>query len=372
MKRCDVIVVGGGPAGSACAHDLVRAGADVALVDQARFPRDKCCAGWITPHVVSALELDLDDYAAGRTLQTIRGFATGAVGGQQITTDFAETISYAIRRCEFDHYLLQRSGASLTLGTPVRRLSHDADTWVVDDRVSAPMLVGAGGHFCPVGRHLNAGTIDGPVVVAQEIEFRMTGQQAHDCPVESEIPELFFCADRRGYGWCVRKGEYLNVGFGRLRGDDFHRHARTFLGFVRARHRVPEELPDRWPGHAYRLHARPERQIVGDGTLLVGDAAGLAHPVSGEGILAAVESGRLAARTILQAAGKYTRDRLEPYRASLCERYGRPGAAAGTSWPLPEALLSSLSARLLATRWFARHILLERWFLHRSLAPLQI
>ena len=56
---CDVIIVGAGPAGSSCANDLVRAGASVVLVDRATFPRDKCCAGWLTPQAVQALDLDL-------------------------------------------------------------------------------------------------------------------------------------------------------------------------------------------------------------------------------------------------------------------------------------------------------------------------
>ena len=52
MDRCDVLIVGGGPAGSSCAWRLVTAGLDVVVVDKANFPRDKVCAGWITPAVV--------------------------------------------------------------------------------------------------------------------------------------------------------------------------------------------------------------------------------------------------------------------------------------------------------------------------------
>ena len=49
MHSCDVLIVGGGPAGSACAWKLARSGFDVAILDRARFPRDKVCGGWITP-----------------------------------------------------------------------------------------------------------------------------------------------------------------------------------------------------------------------------------------------------------------------------------------------------------------------------------
>ena len=74
-----------------------------------RFPRDKVCAGWITPAVVQALELDLEDYARQRTLQPFSGFRTGPFGRALRTTDFGCPISYGIRRCEFDDYLLLRS-----------------------------------------------------------------------------------------------------------------------------------------------------------------------------------------------------------------------------------------------------------------------
>src|SRR5262245_5359412 len=120
MDSCDVLIVGGGPAGSSCAWGLRRSGRDVLVMDAASFPRDKVCAGWITPHVVDALELDLTDYRIGRTLQPITGFRTGLVGGaDDLETAYDAAVSYGIRRCEFDHYLLQRSGARLRLGEPI-------------------------------------------------------------------------------------------------------------------------------------------------------------------------------------------------------------------------------------------------------------
>jgi hypothetical protein len=76
LGRCDALVVGGGPAGSTCAAWLRQAGLDVLVMDRARFPRDKPCAGWITPQAVAAAELDLDEYGRARVLQPIRGLQT--------------------------------------------------------------------------------------------------------------------------------------------------------------------------------------------------------------------------------------------------------------------------------------------------------
>src|SRR5689334_10589665 len=62
MRSSEIIIVGGGPAGSSAAWRLRRAGADVLVLDRERFPRLKLCAGWITPEVVRELEMDLDEY----------------------------------------------------------------------------------------------------------------------------------------------------------------------------------------------------------------------------------------------------------------------------------------------------------------------
>ena len=86
METCDVIIVGGGPAGSSCAWKLRDAGLEVVVVDRASFPRDKVCAGWITPAVVEELQLDLADYRRDRILQPITGFVTGLIGGGELTT----------------------------------------------------------------------------------------------------------------------------------------------------------------------------------------------------------------------------------------------------------------------------------------------
>jgi flavin-dependent dehydrogenase len=104
VVACDALIVGGGPAGSTCAQQLRQAGLDVLIVDRAAFPRDKVCAGWITPQVVTALHLDTQAYARGRTFQAITGFRVGLIGAHSETgVRYERPVSYGIRRCEFDH-----------------------------------------------------------------------------------------------------------------------------------------------------------------------------------------------------------------------------------------------------------------------------
>src|ERR1700728_1070052 len=117
MDACDVLIVGGGPAGSSCAWGLREAGLDVAILDKQIFPRDKVCGGWITPAVLSELGIDACDYGRDRVLQPITAFRTGYIGGPAMETGYNATVSYGIRRREFDDYLLRRSGARLMEGT---------------------------------------------------------------------------------------------------------------------------------------------------------------------------------------------------------------------------------------------------------------
>ncbi|HEY7513893.1 MAG TPA: FAD-dependent oxidoreductase, partial [Vicinamibacteria bacterium] len=141
MDHADVVVVGGGPAGSSCAERLVAAGLDVVVVDGARFPRDKPCAGWITPEVVVALRLDLEDYANGNTLQDITRFRVGRIGGTAREVVYDAPVSHGIRRCELDAFLLARCGAEQRLGEGVRVIERVADGWCVNGGLHARLLV---------------------------------------------------------------------------------------------------------------------------------------------------------------------------------------------------------------------------------------
>jgi geranylgeranyl reductase family protein len=365
VDTCDVLIVGGGPAGSACAWKLRQSGLDVVVVDKATFPRDKVCAGWITPQVVGELGIDPDEYREGRTLQPIRGFRVGLIGGDEaVETSYDQAVSFGIRRCEFDHYLLQRSGARLLLGVPISSLRRDGRRWVLNETVSASMLVGAGGHFCPVARMLNGTPDHAPLVVAQEAEFGLDSREVDAFRIAAEQPELYFCRDLTGYGWCFRKGDYLNVGFGRLDRRALPKATAEFVNWLKASGKIPATASWQWHGHAYLLSGSMRRHAIDDSVMLAGDAAGLAYPQSGEGIRPAIESGLMAASTIVEADGSYTRDRLEPYEKSLQKRYSVHVLARLLSRAVPANAAAALAHRLLANPWFVRHVVLDRWFLH--------
>jgi geranylgeranyl reductase family protein len=363
VEYCDALIVGGGPAGSTCAWKLRQQGMDVMLLDKALFPRDKVCAGWITPAVVQALQLDTGAYARERMLQPICAFRTGFIGGGCLETRYPDAVSFGIRRCEFDDYLLQRSGARMRLGQALKSVEKRGQQWLVNDAIATPLLIGAGGHFCPVARLLGAKLGAGEAAVtAKEVEFEMSPAQAGDCRVRADTPELYFCRDLKGYGWCFRKGDYLNIGLGREGSHGLAEQLEAFCAFLRQRGRVPQNIPEKFHGHAYLLYGRSRRKSLDDGVLLVGDAAGLAYPESGEGIRPAVESGLIAAAAVVQAGKDYRRETLQAYPERLRARFGPDAAAAGAM--IPGFVRNMLARVLLGSSWFTRRVVLDRWFLH--------
>lgn len=368
---CDVLIVGGGPAGSTCARVLKQAGLDVLILDKSVFPRDKVCAGWITPQVVAELDLDVEDYRRGRVFQPIDSFITGMGEQANAAVSYDKVVSYGIRRCEFDHYLLERSGARLRLGEAWRSMERQGDRWLVNGEISAALVIGAGGHFCPVARFLGAHLgKEERAISAQEIEFELNAAQAAHCAVTGERPELYFCDDLKGYGWCFRKGNYLNVGLGREGNHRLAEHVQTFARSLAARGRIPSDLPGKFKGHAYLLYAHASRPVIGDAVMIIGDAAGLAYTQSGEGIRPAIESGLLAAASFLASNRDGRRESLSRYETALRARFGERGEAPALSL-LPSKLRLALARTLMRTQWFARSVVLDRWFLHAQLPVLR-
>ncbi|MEE3117801.1 MAG: NAD(P)/FAD-dependent oxidoreductase, partial [Pseudomonadota bacterium] len=253
---------------------------------------------------------------------------------------------------------------------PVKSIQRQDGNWRINDTWEAPLIVGAGGHFCPVARLLG----DGPgghetIVAAKEVEFEMTPDQAETCQARGDTPELWFCRDLKGYAWVFRKGNYLNIGLGR---EDNHRlseHLDAFVQAMKDSGRIPGDLPSRFKGHAYLLYDHAERPLVDDGVLLIGDAAGLAYTQSGEGIRPAVESALLAADVIARAED-YSASSLQLYGDAIADRFGTRATDLEQGWQLPDWVKMPIAGTLMRSHWFTRKVVTEKWFLHQQVPPL--
>jgi len=318
MIQTEVLIVGGGPAGSACAWRLKQNGVDCLILDQRDFPRFKPCAGWITPEIIRDLQMDPAEYPYSFT--TFTSFDV-SIRSFRFTLP---TRQHAIRRYEFDDWLLHRSGAPIQNHT-VKTISQVDSKYVIDDAYSAKYLVGAGGTHCPVYRTLFQPSDPkeaGSLIVAQEEEFSydFTDKRCHLWFIENQLP---------GYSWYVPKANgYVNVGLGgfadqlKSNGDTLKHHwdgliqKLDSMGLVRGHTFKPS-------GHSYFLRQRAS-EVRKDNAFIVGDAAGLATLDLGEGIRPAILSGLLAAEAILHNSD-YSLTSIPKYSwpSIIFSRFGR-------------------------------------------------
>jgi len=306
MSDADVIIVGAGPAGSSCAWKLQQQGMRVLLLDKEAFPRLKSCAGWITPGVLRDLQINPEEYPHGLThflrfLITIKKMRFSL-----------KTHQYAIRRIEFDSWLLERSGAEFAVHH-VRQIEKHGDGFVIDGRFSARYLVGAGGTNCPVYRTFFQELIPrnhNRLILAMEEEF-LYQEADNTCRL------WFFQNGLRGYAWYVPKADgYVNVGVGgtaeglRQGGENLKRHWELLTRKLEAAGLVAGHTYHPI-GHSYYVRGDVSLPRIGN-AFLAGDALGLATRDMGEGIGAAIQSGLRAADAIAKGCD-YSVDSIPRY-----------------------------------------------------------
>ncbi len=314
--QCDVIVVGGGPSGSAAAMQLAGAGLSVVLLDKARFPRDKLCGGLISERSAKLI----DRIFGNAVVPAYEYVSTGArffFDGEPVTRIIDHKTMRLTMRRQFDHSLIEAVRAT---GVDVRE--DTAVTAVAPDRRSV-MLTG--------GAILKADFIIGADGAASRVRKSVLPQamdtRGFATGIEIEVPRLNIrreCTEpeihlgcvRWGYGWVFPKRETLTVGIAGLahKNDDLRGACRAFLqkvlGFV------PDQKLSGYPIPFGNYLKQPGAGNV----LLVGDAAGFAEPITGEGIAFAMQSATYAADAVLtahrtakpEAAAKIYADHCKP------------------------------------------------------------
>jgi geranylgeranyl reductase family protein len=352
-RDADVIVVGAGPAGSATAYHLARAGHDVLLLEKTAFPREKVCGDGLTPRAVKAMvAMGVDTSPEAGWLHNKGLRIIG--GGMRLELPWPELASYPsyglVRpRSDFDDVLAQqavKAGAVLRENTTVTGPVLDKSGRITgvttkgesgERTYSAPLVVAADGNSSRLSTAMGLHKRDDrPMGVAVRTYY--TSPRHDDDWLESWLELWDRGSDGKerllpGYGWIFGVGDGTsNVGLGIL-------NTSTAWGKVDYKDllkRWLDQTPEEW-GFRDENRTQPVRGAAlpmgfnrqphyADGMLLVGDSGGMVNPFNGEGIAYAMESGEIAAEVIAQALARPTADSreraLQAYPQTLKQVYG--------------------------------------------------
>ena len=306
MRRFDVLIVGAGPAGSTAAYRLSREGASVLLVDRATFPRDKPCGGGLTTRAVRQLPFSVEPVVEDRATR----FTFGLDFKHHFERTTAEPLVLLTQRSRLDHFLAERAaeaGADFRDGVTLELISDEVEARVGGEKVAANALIcadGANGHTARA-----AGLEDD-----RDYGVALEGNLPHSAiDPERYRGRLFLELGvlPGGYGWVFPKGDHINVGVG-----GWAKEAPTLraeLSRFCREYELDETKLESVRGYRLPL-LKPTTMLARGRVALVGDAAGLVDPLTGDGIYEALVSAKLVTGATL--------DLLEG-RAQSLEAYGR-------------------------------------------------
>ncbi|MBX3305780.1 MAG: geranylgeranyl reductase family protein [Nitrospira sp.] len=320
----DVIVVGSGPAGSIAAWRLARAGVQVAVLEKAALPRYKTCGGGIVGRAIQAVPIDVrpvieqDCHTAQLHLSSTGVF---------FTTHRPSPIVSMTMRDQFDYALLssaQAGGAVVHQHCSFEDVSYHGDCVRVSTsmgEMKARFVLAADGALSRVARKV--GMADGRILVPA-LEYEVTMPQDRLDRFHG-VARFDFGILPHGYAWAFPKRQHLSIGILSMvqREGELKRTILTYLDLLGCRDVAQIEH------HGFVIPIRPRTgPFMKHRVLLVGDAAGFADPVTGEGISFALRSGQSAAQSLIEGNldeqavhAKYTRSLAESLMPEL--RAGR-------------------------------------------------
>jgi geranylgeranyl reductase family protein len=311
VERFDAIVVGAGPAGSTAAFRLSRAGARVLLLDRERFPRDKPCGGGLTYRAVRELPVSVEPVVE----DVVDRFELGLRYGSRFQRRSDGPLILMTQRRRLDAHLAEQAavaGADFRDGVRATalELSDDGGTVRFDGAAaSASLVLGADGVNGLTARALGlAGARRHGVALEGNVLYVHARAREHRGLAVVELGAV-----PGGYAWVFPKGDHVNVGVGGWESEG--PRLREHLERACAAYGLPSERLEALRGYRLPMRCSGDRAVHGR-ALLIGDAAGLVDPLSGDGIYEALVSARLASEAALdRLAGRA--ETLEPDQPAL-------------------------------------------------------
>lgn len=305
-SRFDLLVLGSGPAGSAAAITAARAGLSVAIIDKSAFPRDKLCGGGITGRSARYMT-EIFGLEPGRDLFLPSTQFRLTFEGRTIGEEPQAPVLQMTMRREFDaelHARAQAAGAQVFAPVRVTAIDTDVPSVTLSDGrcLRGRILIGADGANSAVARALYGRAFD-PAEIGFGLEVELDRDLTDDNTTEIDLGAATW-----GYGWVFPKNDSITLGVGGVhaKNPDMKAHFRNYLAI-----HAPQLDAEKVKCKGAFLPFGAYRKVPGRGpVLLVGDAAGLVDPITGEGIAWAMKSGQFAGEAAAESlrAGKPAMD----------------------------------------------------------------
>lgn len=294
----DVVVIGGGPAGSAAAYTLATGRVKTCLIDKSAFPREKLCGGLVTLRSKKIFEATFDRYWDEELFLACNEVAFYSNGKFLATSPSGYSTLYFTMRIDFDAYLLslaEKAGAVLKLDTRVSTINLSNNIIVLEtgEQIQYRYLVGADGVNSRVAKEMFGSSFN-----EDTIGFGLEVEVPRDkLPLQSNVAEIDFAAARWGYGWVFPKKASFTIGVGGIHklNPDLKQSLSKYLltkGLDVSNFRVKGQ---------YIPFGDFRKQPGNGNVLLCGDAAGVVDPITGEGIAYAIQSGCAAGKAIIKS-----------------------------------------------------------------------
>jgi len=291
----DVIIIGAGPAGATLGYELASKGIDTLILEKERLPRYKPCAGGVTAKTLKLLDLDISPV----TRQVVYGAKVTYKNNKEFTKWYDKPLVYMVMRDEFDHLLIQRAQEVNAVVADNQRVCQvqvtpkGVEVLTTHDTFRAEILVGADGANSVVAKSL--GLMKGVELgIGIEAEILVPNERLikWDSLIGLDLGHI-----RGRYGWIFPKKDHLSIGIaGSLRQA---KRLKPYYQRILESHDLGTYKISKLRSHF--LPVRKNGMAIEQGrSLLLGDAAGLVDPLTGEGIYYAIKSAQIAAPIIIQ------------------------------------------------------------------------
>ena len=332
----DVVIVGGGPAGSTAAKILAENKKKVLLIDKEKFPREKPCGGGLPTRVMKEfpyIEEFVDSICYGCSFHS-----QSQRYSMKLVRD--KPLLGTVLRKDFDNSLLKlavKAGANFLENKTVKDVKVQKDKVILslDDKtkIEAKIVIGCDGMRSIVAQKTNLCKKMDKICISLVQEQSMSPQQIKKYFTDKKIAHLFIKAQGiAGYGWIFPKEKHINIGMGQFESAIDENKAKInlkesykkYIKFLKEKKMIPEDFPiENVKGGTLPIF--PIKKTYSDRTLICGDAAGFINSITGEGVYYAMASGKIAANVANEAieSDDVSDEFLSKYQDIWFESFGK-------------------------------------------------